>query len=115
LNATWNLVKDGILTVEDADTVMREGLAPRYIFMGPLETAQLNADGFLDYCQRYGETIHQVSMDSASTIPKFTAQGAAEIDEGLQALIPNSKLGERREWRDRNLAQLAQFKRKLSL
>lgn len=45
LNETWRLVQDGILDVKDIDKVMSEGLGPRYAFMGPLETAHLNAEG----------------------------------------------------------------------
>lgn len=33
------------MSVEDIDKVMSEGLGRRYAFMGPLETAYLNADG----------------------------------------------------------------------
>lgn len=33
------------MSVEDVDKVMSEGLGRRYAFMGPLETAYLNADG----------------------------------------------------------------------
>lgn len=45
LNETWRLVQDGILDVKDIDKVMSCGLGPRYAFMGPLETAHLNAEG----------------------------------------------------------------------
>jgi len=31
--------------VKDVDTVMSEGLGMRYAFLGPLETAHLNAEG----------------------------------------------------------------------
>jgi len=41
----WRLVADGILNVEDIDNVMSEGLGMRYAFLGPLETAHLNAEG----------------------------------------------------------------------
>jgi len=45
LNECWHLVNDGILNVKDVDTVMSEGLGMRYAFLGPLETAHLNAEG----------------------------------------------------------------------
>lgn len=93
---------------------MKEGLAPRYIFMGPLETAQLNANGFIDYCDRYGAGIHAVS-ETQTGIPRMTGESAKTIDTQLQKLIPNEKLQERREWRDENLALLASFKNKLGL
>ena len=41
----WYLVQEGILNVADVDTVMSQGLGPRYAFLGPLETAHLNAEG----------------------------------------------------------------------
>lgn len=31
--------------MKDVDTVMSEGLGMRYAFLGPLETAHLNAEG----------------------------------------------------------------------
>lgn len=46
LNESWNLVSDGILSVADIDKVMSEGLGMRYAFLGPLETAHLNAEGW---------------------------------------------------------------------
>ena len=39
------LLQEGVMSVEDIDKVMSEGLGRRYAFMGPLETAYLNADG----------------------------------------------------------------------
>jgi L-gulonate 3-dehydrogenase len=45
LNEVWRLVADGILNVEEIDNVMSEGLGMRYAFLGPLETAHLNAEG----------------------------------------------------------------------
>jgi len=114
LNEVWKLVNDGTLSVEDADLVMKEGLAPRYVFLGPLETAQLNANGFVDYCERYGQGIYDVS-ETQVEIPRMTAEGAKEIDRQLQAILPDSKLNEKREWRDQNLALLAAFKNKIGL
>lgn len=33
------------MSADDVDKVVRFGLGPRYAFMGPLETAHLNAEG----------------------------------------------------------------------
>jgi len=114
LNEMWRLVNGGYLSVEDADTVMTEGLAPRYNFIGPLETAQLNAEGFVDYCERYGEAIHDVSL-TQTEIPRMTPEGSKEIDRQLQEKVKNEDLVERRQWRDENLAQLATFKKNLGI
>lgn len=45
LNECWRLIADGILNVEDIDSVMSDGLGMRYAFLGPMETAHLNAEG----------------------------------------------------------------------
>lgn len=45
LNESWRLIADGILSVEDIDSVMSDGLGMRYAFLGPMETAHLNAEG----------------------------------------------------------------------
>lgn len=45
INECWNLIEDGVLSAPDMDTVMSEGLGMRYAFLGPLETAHLNAEG----------------------------------------------------------------------
>jgi len=114
LNECWNLVSEGVLSAEDVDTVMKDGLAPRYNFLGPLETAHLNADGFKDYCSRYGKGIVTVSQSLAG-IPTWTAEAAEEIDRQLQEKVPNSQLPEKRVWRDTKLAQLAAFKKNVGL
>lgn len=49
MNECWHLVNDGVLNAKDVDTVMSEGLGMRYAFLGPLETAHLNAEGMTFY------------------------------------------------------------------
>ena len=45
LNECYNMVKTGLLSAEDVDKLMRDGYGYRYAWIGPLETAVLNADG----------------------------------------------------------------------
>jgi L-gulonate 3-dehydrogenase len=45
LNECWRLIADDILSVKDIDSVMNDGLGMRYAFLGPMETAHLNAEG----------------------------------------------------------------------
>lgn len=47
LDECWRQIADGVISVEDVDTVMSDGLGMRYAFMGPWETAHLNAKGTL--------------------------------------------------------------------
>lgn len=67
LNEVYRLVAAGYLNVHDIDSVMSDGLGMRYAFLGPLETAHLNAEGWLNYLERYGKAIYDVD----STISFF--------------------------------------------
>ena len=63
LNECWRLIRDGIVSPQDLDVVMKDGMGMRYAFMGPMETIHLNAEGTQNYCDRYGDTIFNVSSD----------------------------------------------------
>ena len=63
LNECWRLIRDGVVSPQDLDVVMKDGMGMRYAFMGPMETIHLNAEGTHNYCDRYGETIFNVSSD----------------------------------------------------
>ena len=45
LDECYRQVANGVISVEDVDTVMSDGLGMRYAFMGQWETAHLNAKG----------------------------------------------------------------------
>lgn len=45
LAESYRLIANDVISVEDIDTVMSDGLGMRYAFMGPWETAHLNAAG----------------------------------------------------------------------
>lgn len=60
LKEVWRLVADGVLNVRDIDAVMSDGLGMRYAFLGPLENAHLNAEGFLSFIERYGKHLYEV-------------------------------------------------------
>lgn len=110
LNECFNLVEDGLVSVEDIDKVMTEGLGMRYAFLGPLETAHLNAEGFKNYTERYAESMYAVSK-TFKPIPKITGPVAEDIDQQLIKLTPVDKLPARRIWRDESLVKLSQLKR----
>ncbi|RZF44875.1 hypothetical protein LSTR_LSTR004500 [Laodelphax striatellus] len=112
LNESWNLVKDGILSVADIDKVMSAGLGMRYAFLGPLETAHLNAEGMENYCQRYSKTIYSTSM-SFQPVPKMEGDVMKEVSRQLNEMTPLDQLPARRAWRDNCLTQLSQLKRDL--
>ncbi|XP_058465704.1 lambda-crystallin homolog [Malaya genurostris] len=112
LNETWRLVADGILSVKDIDSVMSDGLGMRYAFLGPLETAHLNAEGMLSYCDRYCNTMYAVSQTMGPT-PRMEGKVAQQVAKELEEMVPINKLPERRAWRDSCLTKLAQLKKNI--
>ena len=83
----------------DIDNAMVQGLAPRWSFMGPFESIDLNApDGIADYVTRYGAMYARFGG--------YQSQQQA-LDNGLLAQLeeslPRDTLDQRREWRDQRL------------
>lgn len=113
LNETWRLIENGILNVKDVDSVMSDGLGMRYAFLGPLETAHLNAEGMANYLDRYSKTIFAVS-ETLGSPPKMEGPTAEEITKQCDAMVPLDKLAERRLYRDNCLTQLSILKNKLN-
>ncbi|XP_053312414.1 lambda-crystallin homolog [Spea bombifrons] len=111
VSEAWRLVQDGVISPRDVDLVMSEGLGMRYAFLGPLETAHLNADGFQSYCERYGEGIKRV-LTTFGPVPEFSGEVAQKIDAALwdNKSSKNDQLATRREWRNLCLSRLAKLK-----
>ncbi|XP_077154481.1 lambda-crystallin homolog [Ranitomeya variabilis] len=114
ISEAWRLVQDGVISARDVDTVMSEGLGMRYAFLGPLETAHLNAEGFKSYCERYGEGIKRV-LGTFGPVPDFSGEVAEKIDQALweEQTDKPDQLKARREWRDACLSHLAKLKKEL--
>src|SRR6202008_3917531 len=54
LAEAFRLVGDGVVSPQDLDKTVKDGLGLRWSFMGPVETIELNAPGGIaDYCARY--------------------------------------------------------------
>ncbi|KAM3935699.1 lambda-crystallin homolog [Leptodactylus fuscus] len=114
ISEAWRLVQDGVISPRDVDTVMSEGLGMRYAFIGPLETAHLNAEGFKSYCERYGESITRV-LATFGPVPTLSGEVAEKIDQALwdEQTDKSDQLRARREWRDTCLSHLAKLKREM--
>lgn len=106
---TFRLVYDGVMSPEDVDTVVSEGLGPRYAFMGPWMTGHLNAAGLDDYLKRYNEGIYNVSKECQPLL-KIEGQTAEQIIESMNKLVPLEKLDDKRVWRDKCLLELLKIK-----
>ena len=100
------------MTASEVDTVMSEGLGLRYAFLGPLETAHLNADGIDDYVKRFGEEIFKVSQTYEATPHMQDGQTLQKLAKQCEEMVPKTKLSERRAQRDEFLTKLSELKKK---
>lgn len=108
----FRLVHDGVMTAEDVDTVVSDGLGPRYAFMGPWMTAHLNAAGIVDYFQKYGDGIYNVSRDCQPLL-RIAGEAAQQVEDAVMCEVPIDMLDKKRAWRDRCLIELARVKERL--
>lgn len=108
----FRLVHDGVMSPEDVDTVVSEGLGPRYAFMGPWMTAHLNAEGLGDYLERYADGIYKVSLE-CDTIMPIEGEAAQQIVDAMVRQVPIEHLGDKKTWRNKCLMELARIKSQL--
>jgi 3-hydroxyacyl-CoA dehydrogenase len=112
LNEAFRLISEDYVTAEDLDKTIKDGLALRWSFMGPIETIDLNAPGGVaDYLMRYGPTIRRVGESQAAATPWPDSIGAALASE-RRSLVPEERLGAAAAWRDKRLMALAAHKRR---
>lgn len=109
----YRLIKDGVISVADCDRVMSCGLGPRYAFMGPWETAHLNAlGGMKEYFEKYAQGIFHVASTFGPN-PMMEGDVADRITRELEQMVPTQELTERRRWRDDRLTALAVLKKNM--
>ena len=111
LNESFRLIAEGYVSAEDLDKTIKDGLALRWSFMGPIETIDLNAPkGVADYLERYGPTIRRVGDSQAAAAPWPDNIGAM-LDAERRAVTSAGKLEQATAWRDRRMMALAAHKR----
>lgn len=111
LNEAFRLIADGYVSAEDLDKTVKDGLALRWSFMGPIETIDLNApSGVADYLERYGPTIRRVG-DSQSAAKPWPDDIGTRLAAERRAKVPKERLADATAWRDRRMMALAAHKR----
>ena len=111
LNEAFRLIAEDYVSAEDLDKTIKDGLALRWSFMGPIETIDLNAPkGVADYLERYGPTIRRVGEQQSAAGP-WPHSIAATLDAERRSAVPLEKLVDATDWRDRRLMALAAHKR----
>ncbi|MBR0671855.1 3-hydroxyacyl-CoA dehydrogenase [Neoroseomonas soli] len=106
----FRLVRDGVMSVEDVDACVKEGLGLRWSFMGPFETIDLNAPaGVADYAARFGPLMGGITEEQTPFL--YDAATVAQVDAARRTRLPREAIGDRSAWRDRRLMALAAHKK----
>jgi L-gulonate 3-dehydrogenase len=111
LAEAFRLVGEGVVSPQDLDVTLKDGLGLRWSFMGPFETIELNAPGGIaDYCARYAGSMKRIAGEPA-TPAVFEAENVARITAAWgRTPVPDDIL-RKSAWRDRRLAALQAHKR----
>ena len=111
LNEAFRLIGAGYVTAEELAKTLKDGLALRWSFMGPVETIDLNAPrGVADYMERYGPTIRRVGESQAAAEP-WPEDIGQRLDAERRAAVPQDKLADAAAWRDQRMMALIAHKR----
>ncbi len=95
-----HLVGEGYCDAADIDTVMTQGLALRWLSIGPFATAHLNAThGFQGFVDQLGPMMRKMGQD-ARTDYDWGPEMVARIHAALAARIPVDAIPEWQAWRD---------------
>ena len=111
LTEAFRLVQDGVVSPQDLDHTIADGLGLRWAFMGPFETIELNAPGGVaDYCERYVPWFRRYVADLPAPQVWDDAQWRAAAAAWGPA--PDAREIEQKSlWRNERLAALAAHKR----
>lgn len=111
LREAYCLVRDGIASVEDVDTVVREGLGLRWSVIGPFETADLNTrGGIASHAQKMGPSYARMGAERGQHDP-WTTELVAAVDTARRSALPLDQWEARVAWRDRALMSLVRYRK----
>ncbi|WYK07096.1 3-hydroxyacyl-CoA dehydrogenase (plasmid) [Cereibacter sphaeroides f. sp. denitrificans] len=111
LDEAFRLVDAGLASADAVDACLRDGLAMRWVFMGPFETIDLNApEGVRDYVARYQPMFRRLT-DTMRESADWSGPVLDRIEADRRARLPQEALRARQMWRDRRLMALAAFRR----
>ncbi len=106
LREAYCLVRDGVISVDDLDEVMRSGLGRRWAFIGPFETSDLNTRGGIgSHAHKMGPAYERMGAERGQSDP-WTEDLVAAVEAQRRELLPLERWDERVAWRDRQLMAL---------
>jgi L-gulonate 3-dehydrogenase len=111
LSEAFRLAGEGVVSPQDLDKTLSDGLGLRWSFMGPFQTIELNAPGGIpDYCARYGDFFRRTTAD-APTAAVWDDANIARVMQAWGRSPSKEEVARRTAWRDKRLAALMAHKR----
>jgi L-gulonate 3-dehydrogenase len=114
LAEAFRLAGEGVVSPQDLDKTLKDGLGLRWSFLGPFETIELNAPGGIaDYCKRYTGFYRSLSADPAKP-EVWDEDNVSRILDAWGGTPSADMLARRSAWRDKRLAALKAHKKSQS-
>ncbi len=111
LREAYCLVRDGIISVEDIDHLVRDGLGLRWSVTGPFETVDLNTrGGIASHAEKLGPAYAAMGAERGQHDP-WTKKLVKKVEAERRAILPLSDWQERVRWRERKLMSLISNRR----
>ena len=111
LREAYCLVRDGIVTVEDIDHLVRDGLGLRWSITGPFETVDLNTrGGIASHAEKLGPAYAAMGTERGQHDP-WTAELVKKVEAERRVMLPLAGWQERVRWRERKLMALISNRR----
>lgn len=111
LREAYCLVRDGILSVEDIDRLVRDALGLRWSVIGPFETSDLNTRGGIEaHAARMGPSYARMGQERGQNDP-WTPELVAQVTSARRQALPLDKWQDRGNDRDRALMALLRARR----
>lgn len=111
LREAYCLVRDGVVTAEGVDRVVRDGLGRRWAVVGPFETAALNVRGGVDaHAARMGEAYARMGAERGQHDP-WTTELVELVAADLERRLPAAGWDEHVARRDEAMIALERARR----
>ncbi len=112
LREAYCLVRDGVVTPDDIDLIVRDGLGLRWSVIGPFETIDLNTRGGIEaHAARMGPHYLAMGRERGQNDP-WTDDMIAAVAQARRAVLPLGAWAERTAWRDRQLMEQLRLRKK---
>jgi L-gulonate 3-dehydrogenase len=115
LREAYCLVRDGVVSVEDIDRLVRDGLGLRWSVVGPFETADLNTrGGIAAHAEKMGPAYARMGAERGQNDP-WTPELVGMVEQQRRKRLPLDQWAERVAWRDRAIMALLACRRRNNL